>query len=101
MGARKRMKVLITGGAGFIGSDLARSLASDNIDVTVLDNLLPQIHGDHPHMTSALFTSLPPSIRFIEGSVTDRATLETAMRDQDAIVHLAAETGTGQSMYQV
>lgn len=94
------MKVLITGGAGFIGSNLAKKLVADNATVTVLDNLSPQIHGDDPHQ-SALFQSLDKSVRFIEGSVTDRSTMERAMEGQDAIVHLAAETGTGQSMYEV
>ncbi|MEM5344684.1 NAD-dependent epimerase/dehydratase family protein [Paraburkholderia azotifigens] len=95
------MKVLITGGAGFIGSNLARKLVSHNVTVTVLDNLSPQIHGDDPYNKSALFLSVKDKVRFIEGSVLDRETLERAMRGQDAIVHLAAETGTGQSMYEV
>ncbi|RFU46012.1 NAD-dependent epimerase/dehydratase family protein [Paraburkholderia sp. DHOC27] len=94
------MKVLITGGAGFIGSNLARRLVADNATVTVLDNLSPQIHGDDPYQ-SPLFQSLDASVRFIEGSVTDREAMERAMEGQDAIVHLAAETGTGQSMYEV
>jgi dTDP-L-rhamnose 4-epimerase len=94
------MKVLITGGAGFIGSNLANKLVAHNATVTVLDNLSPQIHGDDPHQ-SPLFQSLDKSVRFIEGSVTDRSALERAMEGQDAIVHLAAETGTGQSMYEV
>ncbi len=95
------MKVLITGGAGFIGSNLARKLVSHNVTVTVLDNLSPQIHGDDPYNKSALFLSVKDKVRFIEGSVLDRETLERAMRGQDAIVHLAGETGTGQSMYEV
>lgn len=95
------MKVLITGGAGFIGSSLARKLCADNAEVTVLDNLSPQIHGDDPIVTSAIFASLPASVHFVKGSVTDRAVLERVMQGQDAIVHLAAETGTGQSMYEV
>lgn len=95
------MKILITGGAGFIGSNLTRKLAAQNADITVLDTLSPQIHGDDPYNKSALFLSLPPGVRFIQGSVTDRPTLERAMQGQEAIVHLAAETGTGQSMYEV
>ncbi|MFM0057446.1 NAD-dependent epimerase/dehydratase family protein [Paraburkholderia phytofirmans] len=95
------MKVLITGGAGFIGSSLARKLCADNAEVTVLDNLSPQIHGENPSVTSAIFASLPESVHFVKGSVTDRAVLERVMQGQDAIVHLAAETGTGQSMYEV
>jgi dTDP-L-rhamnose 4-epimerase len=95
------MKVLITGGAGFIGSSLARKLCANNAEVTVLDNLSPQIHGENPSVTSAIFASLPESVNFVKGSVTDRAMLERVMQGQDAIVHLAAETGTGQSMYEV
>lgn len=95
------MKILITGGAGFIGSSLARKLCANNAEVTVLDNLSPQIHGENPSVTSAIFASLPQSVHFVKGSVTDRATLERVMQGQDAIVHLAAETGTGQSMYEV
>ena len=100
MGAMPIMKVLITGGAGFIGSNLANRLVAENATVTVLDNLSPQIHGDDPH-NSALFQSIDKSARFIEGSVVDRSVLERAMEGQDAVVHLAAETGTGQSMYEV
>lgn len=95
------MKILITGGAGFIGSHLARKLVAQNATVTVLDNLAQQIHGADPYQDSALLRSLGGSVRMIEGSVCDRATLERAMSGQDAIVHLAAETGTGQSMYEV
>jgi len=95
------MKILITGGAGFIGSSLARKLCANNAEVTVLDNLSPQIHGENPSVTSAIFASLPQSVHFVKGSVTDRAALERVMQGQDAIVHLAAETGTGQSMYEV
>ncbi|PRX91877.1 NAD-dependent epimerase/dehydratase family protein [Paraburkholderia sp. BL25I1N1] len=95
------MKVLITGGAGFIGSSLARKLCANNAEVTVLDNLSPQIHGENPSVTSAIFASLPENVHFVKGSVTDRAMLERVMQGQDAIVHLAAETGTGQSMYEV
>ncbi|MEK6348904.1 MAG: NAD-dependent epimerase/dehydratase family protein [Burkholderia sp.] len=95
------MKVLITGGAGFIGSHLARQLASQNATVTVLDNLARQIHGADPYQESALLRSLGGSVRLIEGSVCDRSVVERALQGQDAVVHLAAETGTGQSMYEV
>ncbi|GAB7536896.1 NAD-dependent epimerase/dehydratase family protein [Burkholderia sp. 22PA0099] len=95
------MKVLITGGAGFIGSHLARQLASQNATVTVLDNLAQQIHGVDPYQESSLLRSLGNSVRLIEGSVCDRSVVERAMQGQDAVVHLAAETGTGQSMYEV
>jgi dTDP-L-rhamnose 4-epimerase len=93
--------ILITGGAGFIGSNLALKLIERGYDVTVLDNLSPQIHGSDPQTTSPLFKSIKDVVRFIEGTVTSRGDLEKAIAGQDAIVHLAAETGTGQSMYQI
>ncbi|GGG53280.1 NAD-dependent epimerase/dehydratase family protein [Epilithonimonas arachidiradicis] len=95
------MKILITGGAGFIGSNLALKLIEKGHTVTVLDNLSPQIHGDNPKETSPLFLSIKDKVNFIEGSVTSPQDWEKALRDQEVIVHLAAETGTGQSMYEV
>ena len=93
--------ILITGGAGFIGSNLALKLVSKGYKVTVLDNLSPQIHGENPEETSPLYLSIKDKVNFIKGSVTNRADWEEALQDQDVIVHYAAETGTGQSMYEV
>ncbi|MDO7483958.1 NAD-dependent epimerase/dehydratase family protein [Acinetobacter pittii] len=93
--------VLITGGAGFIGSNLALKLVSKGYNVTVLDNLSPQIHGDNPQDSSPLFLSIKDKVNFILGTVTKKSDWELALEDQDAIIHLAAETGTGQSMYEV
>ena len=93
--------VLITGGAGFIGSNLALKLVSKGYNVTVLDNLSQQIHGDNPKETSPLFLSIKDKVKFILGTVTHKSDWELALKDQDAIIHLAAETGTGQSMYEV
>ena len=93
--------VLITGGAGFIGSNLALKLISKGYAVTVLDNLSPQIHGDNPEETSPLYLSIKDKVKFIHGTVTNKEDWEEALIDQDAIVHYAAETGTGQSMYEV
>lgn len=91
--------ILITGGAGFIGSNLALKLIYKGYGVTVLDNLSPQIHGENPKETSPLFLSIKDKVKFIEGTVTSRKDWEKAIEGQDAIVHYAAETGTGQSMY--
>ncbi|WP_233838320.1 NAD-dependent epimerase/dehydratase family protein [Paraburkholderia sp. ZP32-5] len=94
------MNILITGGAGFIGSALARALVLRGDTVTVLDNLSAQIHGVSP-AESPLFRSLPESVRFIKGDVRRREDWQAALENQHAVIHLAAETGTGQSMYQV
>ncbi len=93
--------VLITGGAGFIGSHLALKLISKGYVVTVLDNLSPQVHGQQPDKESPLYLSIRDKVRFIRGTVTSRDDLREAIRGQEIIVHLAAETGTGQSMYEV
>ena len=95
------MRVLITGGAGFIGSHIALQLIEKGYDVTVLDNLLKQIHGENPGKTSPLYCSIKDKTRFIKADVCDRAALENAISDADYIIHLAAETGTGQSMYEI
>lgn len=93
--------VLITGGAGFIGSNLALKLIEKGYQVTVLDNLSPQIHGNNPTETSPLYLSIKDKVKFIHGTVTSKSDWEEALKGQDAIVHYAAETGTGQSMYEV
>ena len=93
--------ILITGGAGFIGSNLALKLIEKGYTITVLDNLSTQIHGENPEKTSPLYQSIKDKVNFIKGTVTSRKDWEKAIEGQDAIVHYAAETGTGQSMYEV
>ncbi|MGX5219800.1 NAD-dependent epimerase/dehydratase family protein [Pseudomonas segetis] len=92
------MKVLVTGGAGFIGSHLIKKILFLGHTVKVLDNLSPQIHGDTPQGLEWLND---PRIQFIQGSVTNADDWALALAGVDAVVHLAAETGTGQSMYEV
>lgn len=92
------MKVLITGGAGFIGSHLSKLLLSKGFAVRILDSLSPQIHGNVPERLDWLNS---PSVEFIRGSVTVRDDVERALAGAELLVHLAAETGTGQSMYQI
>lgn len=94
-------KILITGGAGFIGSNLAIRLLKKGYQVTVLDNLSKQIHGDNPEKTSPLYQSIKDKVCFLRGSVTNRHDWIKALDGQDAVIHLAAETGTGQSMYEI
>ncbi|MDH6250678.1 dTDP-L-rhamnose 4-epimerase [Chryseobacterium sp. H1D6B] len=91
--------ILITGGAGFIGSNLALKLISKGHTITILDNLSPQIHGETPETTSPLYQSIKNEVNFIKGTVTSREDWKKALEGQHVIVHLAAETGTGQSMY--
>lgn len=93
--------ILITGGAGFIGSKLAIRLLELGYQVRILDNLSPQIHGADPEQTSQLYNSIKDRTDFMRGTVLSRNDLEKAIVNQDVIVHLAAETGTGQSMYEV
>lgn len=87
------MKILITGGAGFIGQHLARLLVGSDHVLTALDNLHPQVHID-PEASRAAF---PGDV--LVGDVADPQEWEE-IEPHDAIVHLAAETGTGQSMYE-
>jgi len=94
------MNILITGGAGFIGSNLSLALINKGHSVTVFDNLSTQIHGDSPE-SSFLYQSIKNKTRFIKGDIINKQDWEKALKDQDVIVHLAAETGTGQSMYQI
>ena len=93
--------ILITGGAGFIGSNTALKLIAKGYNVTILDTLSEQVHGENPEKTSPLYISIKDKVRFIKGSVTSREDWMNALENQDAIIHLAAETGTGQSMYEI
>lgn len=89
------MTVLLTGGAGFIGQHLARRLVAGGLDVLALDSMLPQVHAD-PDRAVAAF---PGPV--VVGDVTDEAAWAALPGDLEAVVHLAAETGTGQSMYEM
>lgn len=92
--------ILITGGAGFIGSNLSLKLVGLGYKITILDNLSEQIHGSNPE-NSSLYQSVLGKVIFIKGDITNRQDIEKAIESQDAIIHLAAETGTGQSMYSL
>lgn len=96
-----RDHVLITGGAGFIGTRLARRFVEAGHTVTVLDALIPQVHGPDPASTSPLLRSLEGVAEVIHGSVTSTADLRAAFANATIVIHLAAETGTGQSMYEI
>lgn len=91
-------RVLITGGAGFIGTHLACLLhGTGEVRVTVLDNLSPQVHGEGAEFSP----ELKAAARCVRGDVTRAEDCRAALDGQDGVVHLAAETGTGQSMYEI
>ena len=86
--------LLLTGGAGFIGRHLCYELLTYGHRVRILDNLSEQVHGNNP-------LSLPPDVELIRGDIRDPGTMATALRGVDGVVHLAAEVGVGQSMYEI
>ncbi|HEX3817396.1 MAG TPA: SDR family NAD(P)-dependent oxidoreductase [Chthoniobacterales bacterium] len=90
-------KALITGGAGFVGSHLADELLEQGYSVRALDNLSEQVHGPNAERPDYL----DPDVELIEGDVRDRNAVERALRGVDAVFHLAACVGVGQSMYQI
>ncbi|AZO93483.1 NAD-dependent epimerase/dehydratase family protein [Halocella sp. SP3-1] len=94
------MKVLISGGAGFIGSNLALKLLNKGYQVVLLDNLSKQIHGEDPNQ-SYTYNLIKDRCKFIKGDVTNFEDWIHAIEGIDIVVHLAAETGTGQSMYEI
>jgi dTDP-L-rhamnose 4-epimerase len=95
----KPLKIVITGGAGFIGSSLVRALLERSYEVTVLDNLSVQVHGVVPCLELDWLEH--PCVRFVRGDLRDLASLRLALDGADTLIHLAAETGTGQSMYEI
>lgn len=90
------MKVLITGGAGFIGQRVARALVSQGMQLRILDNFSPQIHA-----TEELPRDLAVNVELVKADVRDREAMSKALQGVEGIIHLAAETGTGQSMYEI
>lgn len=94
-------KVLVTGGAGFIGSNVALKLIAKGYSVVVLDSLSEQIHGSNPDQTSPLYMSIKDKVDFVKGDVCKREDWLKALDGVDYVIHLAAETGTGQSMYEI
>ncbi len=91
-----RERVLITGGAGFIGSHLSRRLLKRGYRVRALDNLTQQVHG---HTSRPSY--LPGDVELTVGDVRDREVVKRALQGVDAVLHLAARVGVGQSMYEI
>src|SRR5512139_2787167 len=90
-------RVLVTGGAGFIGSYIVDLLIQRGYEVTVFDNLDPQVHGPERKIPAYL----NPAARFVLGDVRDRAALARVVCEADVVFHEAAAVGVGQSMYEV
>ena len=93
-------KVLITGGLGFIGLALARTLVWRGMKVRLMDNLNPQVHGVDPQPELGALLE-KHDVEVMRGDVCQRRDWVQALRDITSVVHLAAETGTGQSMYRI
>jgi dTDP-L-rhamnose 4-epimerase len=90
-------RILITGGAGFIGSHVADELLASGYRVRALDSLAGQVHG----ASQARPPYLSESVELIVGDVRDRETVRRALIDVDVVYHFAAAVGVGQSMYQI
>ena len=89
-------RVLLTGGAGFIGSYVADLLLTNGHSVVVFDNLCPQVHpsGERPDYLST-------DAELIAGDIRDPQAVARAIKGVDAVVHLASAVGVGQSMYEI
>jgi dTDP-L-rhamnose 4-epimerase len=94
------MKILLIGGAGFIGSHTALRLAARGHEPVIFDNLDPQVHGAGPE-TSPTLRRIAGQFPILTADTRDRTALETALSGAEAVLYLPACTGTGQSMYQV
>ena len=92
-------RTLVTGGLGFIGSHLIRTLTAAGHSVRVIDSLSPQIHGQFPSVEPTIVND--SSIQFMRGDILNPKLLDEAFQDIDCLIHLAAETGTSQSMYEI
>lgn len=89
-----KRKVLVTGGAGFIGSHLVDKLIEEGHEVRILDNLNPQVHNKTPEY-------LNPDAEFINGDMRSENDITKALKDVDVVFHEASAVGVGQSMYQI
>lgn len=90
------MKILVTGGAGFIGCHVSRALLAEGYEVRILDRFIEQVHGG----------AMPPdpvlrSVEIIDADIRDADAVARALRGVEKVVHLAAEVGVGQSMYEI
>jgi len=91
------VKVLVTGGAGFVGSHLVDRLVQDGYEVTVYDSLEAQVHGPQQEVPDYL----SKEAEFVKADVRDRDSLQRAVKGKQIVFHLAAAVGVGQSMYEI
>ena len=96
LASRAAVKVLLTGGAGFIGSHLSDRLLTAGHSVRALDSLDPQVHSG-----SARPDYLDPAVELIVGDIRDRSAVSRALEGIEAVVHFSAAVGVGQSMYEI
>ncbi|EPR17326.1 dehydratase [Sphingobium indicum IP26] len=89
-------KILVTGGAGFIGRTVCRELLARGHAVRVLDSMIEQVHGDIERPAD-----LDPEVELIRADIRNGHAVDRALQGVDAVIHLAAEVGVGQSMYEV
>ena len=98
--SRVLRKVLITGGAGFIGTALTKKLVQKGFEIRIIDSFSSQIHG-HKTKDEATLTISEGPIEYINSDILTKSEMVKALDGIDVLIHLAAETGTGQSMYEM
>lgn len=92
-----KQRVLVTGGAGFIGAHVANELLSKDYSVRALDNLVPQVHGEERKRPAYLSSD----VELITADIRDSDALTKALKGVDSVIHLVSLVGVGQSMYQI
>lgn len=94
------MRVLVTGGAGFIGSNVCLQLVKNGHNVIVVDSLIDQVHGAKDDL-SPTYNNIRGIVEFVKADIRDRSVIKKQIKNVDVVIHLAAMTGTGQSMYSI
>jgi dTDP-L-rhamnose 4-epimerase len=92
---------VITGGGGFIGRHLCQELVGAGYEVRLIDRLDPQVHGDGSAGTPAVNAEERRHVQLIRADIRDRDALRLVLDGADMVVHLAAQVGVGQSMYEI